>query len=1086
LRVIDFKRFLLILPLAFLAAVIFCRFGTGSTVLAAPTYDQDNGTYTDDFAGTTGILSSSGAGVSGGFVQLKNASGGYTAPFNSSGYVVSKDIRPTRVAKWGTVSIGGSFPEGTSVQLQALDDGGSLYADTYLVGNSAGIATFPVDVSGISPFAFGTDGTNANKIPSIRFKLILTTSDQAVTPRIDSFSFNWTLTQGDLSDSLFDSSSPWTNYYGDQKLTYRSRYSNSLVYPAFRWAKDRLVGNIAPVYIYVLSDRLFTNERWWNGRASVLDRDSGSVSSEYPFAGNQGGVITQNGTFYANNIGNDMTCVWDTVAGTPKWSYNFVSGHGNSHVAVGNDGTLYTFHASGSGTRVITLYAFDADSSIKWTKEYTLGEVGEYVNPSPIAVGDSGSLYYVYYTTNTSYVATPHSKLVALNPEDGSVEWEYLVEYSNLNPLVGDDGTIYVNDYRYSYQATRDFKVWAINPDGTLKWVKNFGSEGYGVFRLLLRNDGNLEAMYMDKASYSSLSLLVLDSDDGAILSQVESGGSITLYLTDSANGLFAVEGVAGSTAGTYVRRLEYFNSDGQLKWFARKTYSSRDDSCYSNSINFGGIALDERGWIYAGLAKSCSDSDGYSVYADQYSQVFAMVPWSLAVNSQPTFARSGSRFDFTVTTSMQKTNPLFGGDSQVQAYMDNGDKVTLAYDSIDSNSNTIWKGSYTFPGNYPEGNRVITIEAAQSNLQTDIALHFDNAPEESLNTGITAVVAFAYDNTGPVSNWVNEQQASRKFEALGDDYLFTNETLPSFSFTQTKDALTLVQKYQIILKDIYNREWVYIDDINPARPDSGNPSEMVDGKKFVRYTDDNILVHSLLSDDRLSGAYKWRVRSLDRIGNRTDSPEKVILVNTHQAVFSDDFFPLSIRQIESVAVNISSLRKDNPAQVKVYSRQPSFSGIASANSLVTLILTSQEEGVGSGEKFFSGTAAAGSDSRYWIRPDKALALGKYTVKLYAKKDEDYVELPEFTLILGEADMAFAPNGGVDINSDTGYSGGDRGAEPNRPKSMLVAPVPSLTPPPMDNWPRVYIDYCLGCRVADGLGDILKSEYLFKFATLIL
>jgi len=91
----------------------------------------------------------------------------------------------------------------------------------------------------------------------------------------------------------------------------------------------------------------------------------------------------------------------------------------------------------------------------------------------------------------------------------------------------------------------------------------------------------------------------------------------------------------------------------------------------------------------------------------------------------------------------MLQTNPLLGGNNQMQVVMDNGDKITLNYSSTDANNDTTWTGSYTLPPDISCGPHTYTIEAAQTYLQTDVTTHFDSAPLESNNTGITTSGSF-------------------------------------------------------------------------------------------------------------------------------------------------------------------------------------------------------------------------------------------------------------------------------------------------------------------------------------------------------
>ncbi len=62
----------------------------------------------------------------------------------------------------------------------------------------------------------------------------------------------------------------------------------------------------------------------------------------------------------------------------------------------------------------------------------------------------------------TIYVGSEDHKLYAINP-DGSLKWSYATDdVVDSSPAMGSDGTLYV--------GSGDGKLYAINPDGTLKW----------------------------------------------------------------------------------------------------------------------------------------------------------------------------------------------------------------------------------------------------------------------------------------------------------------------------------------------------------------------------------------------------------------------------------------------------------------------------------------------------------------------------------------------------------------------------------------------------------------------------------------
>src|SRR3989339_1056013 len=74
-------------------------------------------------------------------------------------------------------------------------------------------------------------------------------------------------------------------------------------------------------------------------------------------------------------------------------------------------------------------------------------------------------------TDSTIYVGSYDSNLYAINP-DGTLKWKYKTgDVIESSPAVGADGVIYV--------GSNDNKVYAINSDGTLKW--SYSTSGYVV-----------------------------------------------------------------------------------------------------------------------------------------------------------------------------------------------------------------------------------------------------------------------------------------------------------------------------------------------------------------------------------------------------------------------------------------------------------------------------------------------------------------------------------------------------------------------------------------------------------------------------
>lgn len=168
-----------------------------------------------------------------------------------------------------------------------------------------------------------------------------------------------------------------------------------------------------------------------------------------------------------------------------KWQYAFDKSQGACDAAVGFYGQLY-YLASG-GTDSVHLYEISSEGEFVW--KYSIGD--GFWSGSRLSVGEDGTLYFVAFATNP-----PASKIVAV--DFGQLKWEYDVQPSTWL-VTGEDGTIYFGSYPYLY---------ALNPDGSLKWRKNMGQSV--LVTPLIGADGTV---YCDGVD----GLYALDAEDGAV-----------------------------------------------------------------------------------------------------------------------------------------------------------------------------------------------------------------------------------------------------------------------------------------------------------------------------------------------------------------------------------------------------------------------------------------------------------------------------------------------------------------------------------------------------------------------------------------
>ncbi len=192
-------------------------------------------------------------------------------------------------------------------------------------------------------------------------------------------------------------------------------------------------------------------------------------------------IASEGGTLYTVNAG-DGSLVWSYDTGSPLLSAPAV-GNGRTIYVGADNGTLYaidiygrlrwtqftggfiysspTVAADGKifvGSQDGVLYALGHDGSELWKYQLpSAGEVTAAILASP-TIGTDGNVYVA---------ALNIPKLYALDPSDGSLQWETDFQTSAkpfASPVVADDGTIYIS-------LVGDEHLYAIDPNGgTITW----------------------------------------------------------------------------------------------------------------------------------------------------------------------------------------------------------------------------------------------------------------------------------------------------------------------------------------------------------------------------------------------------------------------------------------------------------------------------------------------------------------------------------------------------------------------------------------------------------------------------------------
>lgn len=728
---------------------LFCLFLFVGNARATVTLDSVNGTYTNDFNTNTGLYQTNKAkiDVSDGKLKLTNATNTsiFTAPFATSGYAILSAITPSSTAEWGTLSLNIQKPTSTQVLFQVLDGGYYAYDDTLIAGNSAGFSSSSTNLSTLSITQTGNSSGSA-KYGRISFKLLLSTSDASTTPSIDDLSFSWKVNQGDLSTST-QKQSIWSSQSVDNKGTNRAQVDSGVLYPSIQWVKTSIPNHGYGHFLRGSGDTIYHKTvgglvscPWMtDGVLRKLNRHTGEIVWERKFSGysysNTDMALSQNDTIYNVDIYSDIMVALDGSDGSVKWTYQFTAGHGNQDVVIGPDGSIYTMVYD--NTSYLTVYAFNANGTVRWTK--TMVPPGPTFAGSPISLAsDGGTLYFGTYSKSGANF-TNNGLLYALNTSDGSIKWTYPSgDFGSTlftPPIVDVDGSIYImNSVPTEYRK----RITAVTSDGLLKWEYSIGTTTDFWKNIALREDGVLLVERVPSLYYMPFStglIEAINTNNGSLLwSRTTSDyGSTTgsnSFIVNNAEGLLrSYSVVAPSPTSTF---FSYYDASGNEKWSINKI-----DNSLTDYIRFFRSMQDEDGWVYL-------DSWGSSS-----SVLIGIAPWTLNVSLDRADAYQTDTIVITATSSMQQTSLLTNEVNKMQVIFDNGAVVPLVYSLNDESGNSVWKGTYTIPVTYEAGAHQYTVEASSADVRTDISTHFSEPTYNSNNTGITLSGSFNVRKVG-------------------------------------------------------------------------------------------------------------------------------------------------------------------------------------------------------------------------------------------------------------------------------------------------------------------------------------------------
>ena len=255
-------------------------------------------------------------------------------------------------------------------------------------------------------------------------------------------------------------------------------------------------------------------------------------------------AIGANGVIYVGSLDGHLYAIEDSITyGNLKWKTSFGNMPVYSSPAVKVNGTIYV------GSLNFNFYALDPEGTVIWTYP-----TNWCVFSSP-AFGPDGIVY----------VGSKDHHLYAFRDSigTGALEWSYPtgVFYDghlvDCSPAVGEDGTIYFGTDPYGAWGQTPVPVdtvfFAVNPDGTLKWifVMGDGAESSPA----IGPDGTIYVGSYDSCVYAIEDM----GTEGLLKWKFVTGGPVDASPTVDGDGTIYI----GSNDST----LYALNPDGTVKW---------------------------------------------------------------------------------------------------------------------------------------------------------------------------------------------------------------------------------------------------------------------------------------------------------------------------------------------------------------------------------------------------------------------------------------------------------------------------------------------------------------------------------------
>ncbi len=301
-------------------------------------------------------------------------------------------------------------------------------------------------------------------------------------------------------------------------------------------------------------------------------------------------AITADGTIYITGEFHDNTRTYGMVYafnpdGTVKWKYILNEGaavYMSGSPAVWTDGTIYFSSSYYEGGWNAKLNALNPDGTKKWEYGVSEGQYGDNV-PSP-AIAPDGTIYFVYHVWSYSDRTV---NLCAFN-QNGNIIWVYQFNGGvRSHPTVASDGTIYL--------ASDDSKLYAINPNGTFKWLYAAEKGDYSYFATApsVSKDGTIYVggSFQDNNKYSGI--LYAINQDGTLK------WSFTTVRAVGIDPVIGADGTIYFGDGSACTTFYALNPDGTIKW-SLAVNPSTSAALSSDGTLYFGVNIDGIFYLYA------------------------------------------------------------------------------------------------------------------------------------------------------------------------------------------------------------------------------------------------------------------------------------------------------------------------------------------------------------------------------------------------------------------------------------------------------------------------------------------------------